>query len=1286
MQRIRKSLMWFLTALLICSMVPAGPMRQAAAATATYFIPDDPDILKTADLTLDGANGTTIISREEVYVTTSATLTITGTFARVSESSLQVTVQQLTYQNNKWVPDPNRIVLGTIQRETGSTNRFVARNLTLYPGFNMITFSGMQGNVERSESFYVLYDQVPYIESITVYGGGSTQIHINEGSEAVVDRRNITLQGQVRNATSVTVSLNQGTETRATLLENGMFTTATLVLRPGRNELTIKVANNSDSIQVKRVLYLQDPDDPFIGLQMNFEQADYDVRDVIPTVTSGNLNVPNKVVVTAEVLLPWDDNLNAADIEYSFDDGARFDRINLIEEVVLVGPDGITPAHRRVKFETDEAEFTYSSAGLKDIYLTIKYGNDDWRKRIRFNFQPGAVVIRNIYLLPKFDENTNNDVTAQDKVRLDGRELTTPNFYVLVETDVPPTAGAGDLKAKYLPMGDLDVRPATATNLANNQQVFLVEGFASGQHRVSFYYENYPNASYTVSLSYIPKQYIDITNLRDGQVFEFSSRELDPNKNVLTIKGKYIGFEGLTNPHYVVNGSALDPADFPFPFDAELDVDPLNDDFDFTLVLPIRPEGPIVYGQNTLLFTGTEHVGNNIREIRKELRIYVIDTNVSTIARFHPVAVPKSGGRIPLPTQFPFDDELVEDIFRLSSEFAINNDRYVTSETEYDLVLRGHGARFVNLKRGSETILYLELPDTPGDSIQEHINLVPGYDIVGSYEDFILRVKNLEFEQPGTHVYNLELINDTGARTSQRLEIEREQSPFRLLAPQPTVGDQIVVNKNFVRIDVEAEGATTVRVEGQEATKRLDVPNRFYYDYVGLKANKWNDIRIEIVRPNSTIRETIRVYYTGEVKVDAQYMEPLKTKHSVFNKKLQLSFPRGTVLMSAIQDSNGVHKYYTENKLLFGIADPKDGVVERRNDYGHVINTGSSTISIPDHLIGSFTSAMTTGNFTRISDIYWISGGMGEYGDRGTAGYKPATNGLPPYSLEGNFATSDFEPERKIVPSQRGTLTIAFDENVVDDAAHTITVFRYTDKGYWERIGGEVDTKNNTITVPFEDFGYYMVAKLKRSYSDIVNHPWARNVLNALYAKGFMNNLRYDEFGADDVITRGEFATLLVKALSLPLNYDDNNTFTDILPGSSTPTWTYEHIETAARAGIVTGRSVGFFGSEIPIAREDVAVMIARALELKLPANDNKLVASLSKTYQDADDIDTYARPAVEAVYKAKIMTGSEITIPGTDKKGLNFYPKSPLTRAEAAAIVVRMLQRTTKIFPKTFS
>ena len=115
----------------------------------------------------------------------------------------------------------------------------------------------------------------------------------------------------------------------------------------------------------------------------------------------------------------------------------------------------------------------------------------------------------------------------------------------------------------------------------------------------------------------------------------------------------------------------------------------------------------------------------------------------------------------------------------------------------------------------------------------------------------------------------------------------------------------------------------------EPAVKRTDMNNRFVLDYVGLKADKDNKIKIEIIRDGGTITDTVSVYYTSAIAIDSQYMAPkVATKYTVFNKDLVLSFPKGTVLQSTT--TSGMVKFYPDNKLLFGIADPKDGVVERK--------------------------------------------------------------------------------------------------------------------------------------------------------------------------------------------------------------------------------------------------------------------------------------------------------------------------------------------------------------------
>ncbi|WP_433922030.1 S-layer homology domain-containing protein [Paenibacillus taichungensis] len=1314
MQQKKRPLAWIMLVAMVFSLFPQGLFKQNTAnaaddlqSIATYFIPDIANLSKTSGLSLT-TSGTTL-SRDNVYKTTNPTISITGTYSYVSKDTMSVKIEQLnsvSKGSTVWETDSTHFTTGTVTASTSSSNKFEANNLTLFSGFNKITLYGNQGSVERSDTFYVLYDKVPYVESLKIFSG-SNSYNLNEGAQTVVTTKAVSMQGAVQNATKVTVAVNGETALLTSLLEDGKFFTPQMNLNPGLNSLKFVISNASDSITIERNVYYYDAEQPFSKLEIVHGGNNYSIIDNKPTLTSASGGKQGSFSV--QMLLPYTASTSSFDsvgtVSVNNVDKSTTLTKTTEPEVIIPGSDGVTPMYRLVTFTTSAYDFrTVNSDGTGDTQteqrasLTVTYGTFTATYSGNFKYLPGEKVIKNMYYLPDY----NGKVVS--KVALNGAQVEESEFYIMVEADTDLTQGTDVLEGAYLPLATKKLS-MTVQSTNGKTQVWKVSGFATGQQQVKFNFTN-ASSSYNASISYSSKNYIYVSNLYDGQTYTFNS---NTDSNRLDVIGQYIGFEGFAddpqfNAQVFVNGVDQHPgADWSTWMEVETNSDKKKVGV-FKLKFDIDRKGPVVYGENTIVLTGTSSdAGGNLIEIRKELRIYIIDSNVSNIDAFMPVLIPNDA------RQLFTHDEVSEytktelsNIFSVTPEFAYRTDKYVTSEEKYDLVLRGGGAQTINLKFGSDVMFTSSnFPDMhKSDTAVRYSNTFTfngksyNFDYAGDQDEFILRIKDIEFDAPGSHVYTVELINSTGARSTQRLEILREASSYRILAPQPTVGDQIVVNKNFIRFDIEAEGATQVLIDKQPATRRSDIEDRFVYDYVGLKANKTNAIKIQVIRDGGTINDTINVYYTGTVTIDSQYMAPtVSTKYSVFNKELELSFPKGTLLQSATQVGNGVTKFYPDNKLLFGIADPKDGVVERRNDYGNIINVntdgrsenGESTIIIPDNLVLYFNSTLNTSNFTLVSDIYWINGGIGEQGNKGDNGYKAGTNGLPPYYLDQLYFTQ-IPAERKLVPSNRGTLKLNYDSTIVDEVGSTISVFKYTDKGVWQNIGGEVDTKKHTITVPFDEFGYYKVMKLSKSYTDITNHPWGRNLLNALYSKGIMNNLRYNEFGSDDQTTRGEFATLLVKGLSLPLNYDNNQTFYDIVPSSVSTTWDYASIETAARAGIVQGLSDGFFGADQRVTREQAAVMIARAMSLKLSANNSKLSASLAKSFTDSTVIDYYARPAIEAVSKQKIMEGNPVTVAGSSKQLYQFNPKGNLTRAEAAKIAVELLKKSTKLFPKNLS
>lgn len=1302
MQRFKRPFVWLLLAALIVSMFPGNYTPQAEAASTTYFSPDDLTLRNTVALNQDVVATTTdtnpagLINRSSVYKTSNQSLSVTGTYSQVTASTMQVTVEQLTQNSTtgKWTTDSTRLTNGTVTTDSNSpSNRFTTSGIVLYTGFNKVTFSGMQGNLKRSESFYVLYDKVPYVSSLKVLGG-PTALNLNEGTQVVVPVASITVQGSVTNATSVSVSVNGGVALQTSLLEDGTFFTPALTLKPGLSTLRIVVKNASDSITIDRSVYFFDTNQPYASLNIVHDGIAYNILDNIPTLTAPAVT---KAGLSGQILVPYNSaqfatSTNPLSAKFTINKGTTnavpITQITTSQELTIPGADGVTAAYKLVSFTTSVD--LPIAAGSNDFTLAIDYGTYSSSIVYSYKYLPGETVITDVYYLP--DYTAGGDLLNLSKLPLSGQEMEKDNFYIMVKTNRAPNTGVS-LTANYLPLSN---KPLTLTGpvsgAGTNEYIYRITGFSNGQQKVQFRYE-LSQSFYNADISYVSKNYIYVSNLQDGQTYEFDSGQT----NKLAVAGEYIGFENISSAQVQING--IDSASLPdnngVPIKFDITAATIFPKFSFDL--PITQSGPLVYGENKIVFSGVsmDSAGNQ-RLITKELRIYIIDTNVSNLTQFHPAL---GEGRTQFTTNSLTNETERNKILALPAEFVYKDEKYTTNQEKYDLVLRGGGATILNLYQGSDLVFSsVGQPDmltTDDNTIGPIVYAGTGkyFDYKGSSKDFLLRIRDIEFDAPGSHVYTLELINKTGARTTQRLEVVREVSPYRILSPVATVGDQIVVNKNFVRFDIEAEGATKVIIDKYEAIPRTDLANRFTYDYVGLKPDKTTVIKIQIVRAGSTLSDTISVYYASAVQIDTQFMaEKVATKYSVFNKELELTFPKGTIMEG--YTTTGASKYYPDTKLLFGIADPADGVVERKNDYGNIINVsaadartpeGKSPLVIPQDLVLRFTSTASTNNFSRISDVYWLNGGLGEIGTKGTANYTPATNGIAPYSIEGYF--TQYSQTRKIVPSQRGELTLTFNTNVVDEVGSSVTVFRYSDAGKWENIGGEVNTKNHTVTVPFDEFGYYTVMKLRRGYTDITNHPWARNILNGLYSKGIMTNLRADTFGADDTTTRGEFATLLVKGLNIPLNYDENKqTFFDIVPEAVSTTWNFKSIETAARAGIVTGLSDGFFGPDQPLTREQAAVMIARALKLKMSTNDAKLLTSLSKSFVDSGSMDFYSRPAIEAVSKAKIMEGSALTITGQTKPVYNFSPKGKLTRAEAGKIAVELLKKSTAIFPKTFN
>ncbi|NLJ75668.1 MAG: S-layer homology domain-containing protein [Peptococcaceae bacterium] len=163
---------------------------------------------------------------------------------------------------------------------------------------------------------------------------------------------------------------------------------------------------------------------------------------------------------------------------------------------------------------------------------------------------------------------------------------------------------------------------------------------------------------------------------------------------------------------------------------------------------------------------------------------------------------------------------------------------------------------------------------------------------------------------------------------------------------------------------------------------------------------------------------------------------------------------------------------------------------------------------------------------------------------------------------------------------------------------------------------------------------------------------WAEQNIVALVQLGVLKGYPDGTFKPDNTITRAEFVTALVKAFNP--EYDNTKVYAD-----TQNHWAREAISTAAAAGVVAGVSDSQFAPDIPITREQMAVMIINAAGI----ND----APGGKAFSDGAEISAWASEAIA-------IAGSNNIISGYPDN--TFRPHGNATRAEAATVIVRALEQ----------
>ncbi|MDY3928035.1 MAG: S-layer homology domain-containing protein [Clostridia bacterium] len=173
------------------------------------------------------------------------------------------------------------------------------------------------------------------------------------------------------------------------------------------------------------------------------------------------------------------------------------------------------------------------------------------------------------------------------------------------------------------------------------------------------------------------------------------------------------------------------------------------------------------------------------------------------------------------------------------------------------------------------------------------------------------------------------------------------------------------------------------------------------------------------------------------------------------------------------------------------------------------------------------------------------------------------------------------------------------------------------------------------------------------SFSDVNENYWAYDEIYHLKKLGIISGVDEERFDPESSVTREQFIKMFLEAFKydmVPGKLSYNDTVDDA--------WYSIYLSTALKNGLINGISESEFGIGIPITRQDICVIIMRAMKGEPEEGEEA-------SFTDFEDISEYAKDAVTYLSNYGVINGFD------DGK---FMPKNNCTRAQAAKIICTLI------------
>lgn len=224
-----------------------------------------------------------------------------------------------------------------------------------------------------------------------------------------------------------------------------------------------------------------------------------------------------------------------------------------------------------------------------------------------------------------------------------------------------------------------------------------------------------------------------------------------------------------------------------------------------------------------------------------------------------------------------------------------------------------------------------------------------------------------------------------------------------------------------------------------------------------------------------------------------------------------------------------------------------------------------------------------------------------------------------------------------------------------------VVVYYIDEAGNLKAVRGRYDSQIKAVRFTVTHFSNYMIGYNEVLFDDVTSNAWYNKAVGFVAARGVTQGVGGGNFAPDYNVTRADFLIMIMRAYNIEMDEIITDNFMDAGDKYYTP-----YLGTAKRMGLVLGVGDNKYAPEDNITRQDMFVILYRALEKlnELPASTD--IGSID-SYKDKDEIADYAIEAMRLFVETGIVSGDG---------NRNLIPRETSTRAQAAQVLYNLLSQ----------